>query len=330
MFVRWDGQLTENDSQGRLPGMEDPPIVRSFDAPEAVGVEFHEVRARSALNRVPAMARLGFSYTVNPYRGCTHACTFCFARPTHRYLDLDPRQDFERQIVVKVNLPEVLRAELRRPSWAREHVALGTNTDPYQWVEGRYRITRGVWEELLAARNPCSILTKSPLLLRDLDLFKQLSERTDFRADLSIPTLDHKAWRLTEPGTPDPRKRIEAIAELNAAGVKVGVLVAPLMPGINDSPGQVAEILRLCGEAGADSIGGLGLHLRGELKAIFFDWLSEHRPDLLPRYRRLYARGGDLPQAERKRLGRLVRQGRTQRGRRAPTSSPSRTNAGGG
>lgn len=313
MFVRWEGQLSENDAQGRLPGMEQPAVVRTFDVPEAIGIKFHEVQARSALNSVPPMARLGFSWTINPYRGCTHRCSYCFARPTHRYLDLNPREDFERQIVVKVNLPEVLRAELKRPSWRGEHIALGTNTDPYQWVEGRYRITRGVWQELLAARNPCSILTKSPLLLRDLDLFQDLSARTRFRANLSIPTLDEKAWRLTEPGTPHPRKRIEAITRLKEAGIEVGVLVAPLMPGINDSPEQVAEVLRLCDEAGADSVGGIGLHLRGELKEIFFDWLAEHRPALLPRYRRLYARGGDLPPPERKRLAGLVRGGGARR-----------------
>jgi DNA repair photolyase len=230
----------------------------------------------------------------------------CFARPTHKYLDLNVREDFEREIVVKVNLPEVLRAELRRPSWKGEHVALGTNTDPYQWAEGRYRITRAVWEELLAARNPCSVLTKSPLLLRDLDLFRELAERTEFTANLSIPTVDERAWRRSEPHTPHPRKRVEAIAELTRAGIEVGVLVAPLMPGINDSPRQVEEVLRLCGEAGARSISGIGLHLRGEVRAVFFDWLRQHRPDLLPRYERLYARGAYLPQAERKRIAAVV------------------------
>ncbi len=213
------------------------------------------------------------------------ACLFCFARPTHRYLDLDPATEFERKIVVKVNLPEVLRAELRRPSWKGEHIALGTNTDPYQWVESRYRITRGIFEELLAARNPCSILTRSPLLLRDLDLFTQLNEKTEFAANFSIPTIDKKVWRETEPGSPNPMKRIEAIRELKAAGIRTGVLVAPLMPGINDSPAQVERILELCGEAGADTIGGIGLHLRGPLKAIFMDWLRQYRPNLVPSIR---------------------------------------------
>jgi DNA repair photolyase len=231
----------------------------------------------------------------------------CFARPTHRYLDLNPREDFEREIVVKVNLPEVLRAELRRPSWQREHVALGTNTDPYQWVEKRYGLTRGILEALRDARNPCSVLTKSPLLLRDLDLFRELDQRTEFAANLSIPTLDRSVWRASEPGTPSPRKRIEAVAKLREAGIRTGVLVAPLMPGINDSPEQVGEILRLCGEAGATSIGGVGLHMRGEVRDVYMDWLRQYRPDLVPDYERLYADGPNLPASERRRISALLR-----------------------
>ncbi len=233
----------------------------------------------------------------------------CFARPTHEYLDLNAREDFEREIIVKVNLPEVLRAELRRPSWKGELIALGTNTDPYQWVEGRYRITRAVWEALLEARNPCSVLTKSPLLLRDLDLFRKLNERTRFAASLSIPTLDEKAWRASEPATPNPRKRIEAVAALREAGIEAGVLIAPLMPGINDSPAQVNEILELCGEAGATSISGIALHLRGEVRSIFLDWLGQYRPDLVPRYEQLYAGGGNMEAEERRRLGALIGRG---------------------
>ena len=167
----------------------------------------------------------------------------CFARPTHTYLDFDAGRDFEREIVVKVNAPEVLRAELARPSWKREHVALGTNTDPYQWVEGRYRLMEGIWEALRDAHNPCSVLTKSPLLLRDLDLMLEIAARTSFSACLSIPTLDEKAWRATEPHTPHPRARLEAVAELNRAGIPTGVLIAPLMPGINDSPAQLEPLL---------------------------------------------------------------------------------------
>ena len=161
----------------------------------------------------------------------------CFARPTHTYLDLNAREDFEREIVVKVNAPEVLRAELARPSWKGEHVAMGTNTDPYQWVEGRYRLMEGIWEALRDAGNPASILTKSPLVLRDKELLLELAERADVSAAFSVPTIDEKAWRATEPHTPHPRKRLEAVAELNRAGIPTGVLVAPLMPGVNDDPG---------------------------------------------------------------------------------------------
>src|SRR5438105_8769867 len=207
----------------------------------------------------------------------------CFARPTHTYLDFDAREDFEREIVVKVNLPEVLRAELARPSWKREHVALGTNTDPYQWVEGRYRLMPEVWAALRDSDTPCSVLTKSPLLLRDLPVLAELAERVGFTANLSVPTLDERAWRQTEPHTPHPRKRLEAIAELVKAGIPTGVLVAPLIPGVNDQPEQVERIVALASEAGADHIGGIALHLRGEVRDIWFDWLRAKRPDLVPR-----------------------------------------------
>jgi DNA repair photolyase len=233
----------------------------------------------------------------------------CFARPTHTYLDFDAGRDFEREIVVKVNVPEVARAELMRPSWKREHVALGTNTDPYQWVEGRYKLMPGIWEAMRDSGTPSSVLTKSPLLLRDIELFKQIHEAAGFAANLSIPTLDEKAWRASEPHTPHPRKRIEAVAELNRAGIPTGVLIAPLMPGINDSPQQVESILELCGEAGATNIGGIPLHLRGEVRGIFMEWLRSYRPDLVAHYEELYARGAYVGKAERERIAALMRRG---------------------
>jgi DNA repair photolyase len=226
----------------------------------------------------------------------------CFARPTHTYLDFNAGRDFEREIVVKVNVPEVLRTELARPSWKGEHVALGTNTDPYQWVEGRYKLMPGIWEAFRDFRNPCSVLTKSPLLLRDLPLMKEIAEVAPISANLSVPTLDEKAWRATEPHTPNPRARLEAVAELNRAGIPTGVLIAPLIPGINDAPEQVEKILEIATEAGAVSIGGIALHLRGEVRGIFFDWLRAHRPDLIPRYEQLYRRGAYMAPAERQRL----------------------------
>ena len=308
MFVRWKNLETANAerSQAALPGVGEA-VVRTFDAPEALGIRFHEVQARSALNQVPKRSRMPFRWTINPFRGCTHACVYCFARPTHTYLDLNAGTDFEREIIVKVNVPELLRAELAKPSWKGEHVALGTNTDPYQWVESRYRLMEGIWEAMRDYANPCSILTKSPLLLRDLKLMKEISERTEFVANLSIPTLEEKAWRATEPHTPHPRKRIEAVAELNRAGIQTGVLVAPLMPGINDSPAQVEKLLAELGEAGARNVGGIGLHLRGEVRGIWFDWLSQYRPDLVPLYEELFEKGAYMPAAERKRLAGLVR-----------------------
>jgi DNA repair photolyase len=233
----------------------------------------------------------------------------CFARPTHTYLDFDAGRDFEREIVVKVNVPEVLRAELRRPSWKGEHIAMGTNTDPYQWVEGRYKLMPGIWEALRDYRNPCSVLTKSPLVLRDLPLLKEIAAVTDVSANLSVPTIDEKAWRATEPHTPNPRARLEAVAELNRNGISTGILVAPLMPGINDDPKQVEEIIQTAIDAGATSIGGIGLHLRGEVRGVFMEWLRSYRPDLVEHYEELYARGAYLQQPERDRIAGLLRAG---------------------
>jgi DNA repair photolyase len=201
----------------------------------------------------------------------------------------------------------VLRVELARRSWKREHVALGTNTDPYQWVEGRYRLTLGILEALRDAENPCSVLTKSPLLLRDLPVMLEIAERASFSACLSIPTLDEKAWRASEPHTPHPRARLEAVAELNRAGIPTGVLIAPLMPGINDSPRQVEQLLELAEAAGATSIGGIALHLRKGVREVFMAWLEGARPDLAERYRELYRKGAYVPAEERRRLAGMVR-----------------------
>jgi len=306
---RWSNLTLDDDEQRQLPGYRDAAAVRRFDAPEALDMRFYEVHAKSVLNRVPKQSQMPFRWTINPYRGCSHACNFCFARPTHVFLGFNPGRDFEREIVVKVNAPEVLRVELARASWKREHVALGTNTDPYQWVEGRYKLMVGIWEALRDAANPCSVLTKSPLLLRDLPLMLEIAQRASFSACLSIPTLDEKAWRATEPHTPSPRARLEAVAELNAAGIPTGVLIAPLMPGINDAPHQVEPLLALAAEAGATNIAGIALHLRGEVRTVFMDWLRSQRPDLVPRYEELYRRRAYAPPEERARLSALVRRG---------------------
>ena len=309
--MRWDELKVESEAFRELPGYQDPAAIRTFDAPEALDTRFYEVRAKSVLNRVPERSRMPFRWTINPYRGCSHACTYCFARPTHKYLDLSPGRDFEREIVVKVNAPEVARAELSRPRWKREHVAMGTNTDPYQWVESKYKLMPAILEALRDSNTPASVLTKSPLLLRDVELMRQVPE---FQANLSVPTLDEKAWRATEPRTPHPRKRLEAVAELNRAGIPCGILIAPLIPGVNDAPEQVEEIVQIATDAGAVSIGGIGLHLRDEVKGLWFDWLRAHRPDLVPRYEELFRRGAYMPVEERERLSALVRTGRPRRG----------------
>jgi len=287
--MRWDEQRVEKEDEGRLFGLAEESVVRTFDAPEALGIRFHEVRAKSALNRVPG-GRYGFGWTINPYRGCAHACTFCFARPTHTYLGFNAGRDFEREIVVKVNVPEPLRVELARPSWKRELVALGTNTDPYQWVEGRYRLMPAILAALEAADTPVSVLTKSPLVTRDIEIYARMAKRLPVSVNLSVPTLDEEAWRATEPHTPSPAARLDAVAELRARGIDSGVLVAPLMPGINDDPAQVQPILDRAKEAGATFLGGVALHLREEVKDVFFAWLQEKRPDLLPLYEKLYPR----------------------------------------
>jgi DNA repair photolyase len=302
--MRWDEQRVENDL--RLPGVGDGTVVRTFDAPEAMGVNFHEVRARSALNHVPG-GRYGFDWTINPYRGCTHACVFCFARRTHTYLDLNAGRDFEREIVVKVNVPELLRTELGRASWKRDLVALGTNTDPYQWVESRYRMMPAILEALERAETPVSVLTKSPLVMRDVEIFARMAKKLPISVNLSVPTLDEEAWRATEPHTPSPLARLDAVAELRRRGIDSGVLIAPLMPGINDSPEQVQPIVDRAREAGASFLGGVALHLRDEVKDVFFAWLEAKRPDLLPRYTALYKGRAYMQPSDRQKLTRRVR-----------------------
>jgi DNA repair photolyase len=301
--MRWDEQRVENDL--RLPGVGDGTLIRTFDAPEAMGINFHEVRARSALNRVPG-GRYGFNWTINPFRGCTHACTYCFARRTHAYLDLDAGRDFEREIVVKVNVPELVRAEVARPSWKRQLVALGTNTDPYQWVESRYRMMPEILEALEAAETPVSVLTKSPLVLRDIEIYERMAKKLPVSVNLSIPTLDEKAWRATEPHTPSPSARLDAVAELRARGIDSGVLIAPLMPGINDDPEQVQPLVERAKEAGATFLGGLALHLRDGVKEVFFAWLEAKRPDLIPQYEDLYKGRAYMRPEDRKHATRAV------------------------
>ena len=232
----------------------------------------------------------------------------CFARPTHEYLGLNVGEDFERRIVVKVNAVERLRAELRSPKWAGEHIAMGTNTDPYQSAEGKYHLTQGVVRTLSELRNPFSILTKSTLILRDLQLLTAAARRTSVHLNFSIGTLDREVWKLTEPGTPPPERRLTAVRRLNDAGISCGVLVAPVLPGLSDGDDQVREVVEACVDAGAVSVAAVGLHLRPVVKEHFMGWLARDRPDLVPLYERRFRRGSYQPKAEQARLAGLVAQ----------------------
>jgi len=234
---------------------------KTFDTPEFRGITFIESEAKSIINRVPGGA-LPFDWTINPYRGCSHACTYCFARPTHTYLDMNAGRDFDSMIVVKVNAPDVLRRELAAKRWKGEHIAMGTNTDPYQRAEGRYKLMRGIIEALVDNRNPFSILTKGTLILRDVDLLQRAAEVTMVSAAFSIGTLDDTVWRETEPGTPHPRARIEAIRTLTEAGIPTGVLMAPIRPGTSDRPEQLREVVGAAIDAGATHVSPRLLHLR--------------------------------------------------------------------
>ena len=277
---------------------------REFDTPEFRGITFIESEAKSIINKVPGNF-LPFDWTINPYRGCSHACLYCFARPTHTYLDMNAGRDFETKIVVKINAPEVLRRELAAKRWKGEHIAMGTNTDPYQRAEGRYRLMRGILEALVDHRNPFSILTKGTLILRDLDLLVRASEHAPVSAAFSIGTLDEEVWRETEPGTPHPKARIDAVRQLTEAGIPTGVLMAPILPGISDRPEQLRALVEAAIEAGATHVSPIMLHLRPGVREEFLPWLEAHHPDLVSRYLQMY-RQPYGPKQLREALGRQV------------------------
>jgi DNA repair photolyase len=301
--LRWD-RADRPKAQAEL--FDAPVFEREPGRGEFRGIEFLHVRAHRIINEVKA-APFGFRYTINVYRGCSHACSYCFARPTHTYLDLDPDRDFERKIVVKVNAASLLRHELEPRRWAGDLIAMGTNTDPYQRAEGKYGLTRAVVEVLTERANPFSILTKSTLVLRDRELLAEASRRASVRVNLSIGTLDEAVWRATEPGTPHPRRRVRAVDQLNAAGVECGVLIAPVLPDLSDSREQIEAVVRACLDAGARSISTALLHLRPGVKAVFLDRLTETHPHLVAAYRRRYRDRAYAPRADQQALDSLVR-----------------------
>ncbi len=302
--LRW--ALAENEAGGTLFA-DERLAERHVGQGAYAGMEFLHVNARSIINTVPAESRMPFKHTINPYRGCSHACVYCFARPTHDYLGLGIGTDFERKIVVKVNAVERLRAELRAPGWHGDHIAMGTNTDPYQHAEGKYHLTRGIVETLSGARNPFSILTKSTLILRDAAALAGACERTEVAVSFSIGTLDRSVWKLTEPGTPPPDRRVEALRRLTAMGIPCGVLVAPVLPGLSDSEAQLTEVVEACADAGALSISGVALHLRGPMRNHYLDWLQGVRPDLVRLHRERFRRGAYQDDDERQRVEGIVK-----------------------
>ncbi|RZS34331.1 DNA repair photolyase [Herbihabitans rhizosphaerae] len=279
--MRWESQLADRELP--LPG-----LVRTVTTPEFAGVVFHEVRAKSVLNKVPEASSMPFKWTVNPYRGCAHGCVYCFARNTHTYLDLDSGHDFDSQIVVKVNTPDVLAAQLRSSRWRREHVAMGTNTDPYQRAEGRYRLMPGVIKALADSGTPFSILTKGTVLSRDLPLLEAAGRSVPVGMAVSIALLDRELQRSVEPGVASPQARLELVRKIREAGLPCGVLVAPVMPGLTDSTEALDDLLAAIADAGATGVTVLPLHLRPGAREWFAQWLAREHPNLVPAYRRIY------------------------------------------
>jgi DNA repair photolyase len=243
---------------------------------------------------------MAFSWSLNPYMGCVHQCTFCYVRAFERRADRPSDHRYGQSIRVKVNVVEVLRRELARPSWQGEGVAIGAATDPYQPAEGRYRLTRGCLAALAEAANPFSVITRGPLVVRDVDVLQEAARRADVSVTFSVPTLDREVWRRTEPGTAPPRQRLRALKTLVDAGIRAGVGMAPILPGISDRPEQLAEVVRAAREAGATNVWCNLLFLRPGTREHFLSCLAEDWPELLPAYERLYAKGAYLEGHEAK------------------------------
>jgi DNA repair photolyase len=264
-----------------------------------VGVEYREEPCRSALNRVKGMR---FDWSLNPYMGCVHRCTFCYVRAFEQRADRPFDDRYGVSIRVKVNIAEVLRRELARASWKREAVAIGAATDPYQPAEGRYRLTRGCIQELARASSPFSIITRGPMIVRDIDVLTEAARRANVSVTFSIPTLDEDVWRKTEPSTAHPRQRLKAVKALTEAGIRAGVGMAPILPGISDRPEQLAEVVRAAREAGATGVWTNLLFLKPGTREHFLENLARDWPEELERYERLYGKRAYLGEEHTKQL----------------------------
>ena len=262
--------------------------VESLDQAQrrADEARYQEVTCRSALNAVKGMP---FNWTLNPYRGCTHACHYCFARRYQTQFELGPDDEFSSLIFVKVNFPDVLRRELDKPSWSREQVALGTATDPYQPIEGHYKLTRRTLEALIAGRTPVGIVTKGPMIVRDRDLLVELSRVAGCTVCISVPTVDEDAWRALEPGTAHPLQRLRAVKTLREAGVKAGVLMMPVVPGFTTQPSKLEATMKAIAEHDAAFVGANVMYLKGGTKDHFMGFLAREFPAMVRGYDRLYA-----------------------------------------
>ena len=307
--MRWSGQTIGERDESALPGLEKlDGLVRSVTTPEFAGMTFHEVAARSALNHVPGASAMPFDWTVNPYRGCSHACSYCFARNTHTYLDLDAGRDFDEQIVVKVNVAEVLRRELAAPGWQRESVALGTNTDPYQRAEGRYRLMPEIIDALATSGTPFSILTKGTLLRRDLPLLADASASVPVSIAMSIAMPDERLRQTLESGAPTFQARLDTVRAAAEAGFAVTVFLMPIVPHLTDSVPVLDDALARIAAAGARRVVFGALHLRPGAREWFWEWLEREHPELVPAYRGLYpGASAYAPAGYRTRLAARVR-----------------------
>jgi len=288
--MRWDGQAINVEQQDSLSGLAKlSNVVRSVQTPEFAGITFHEVLAKTALNHVPGASKaMPFAWTINPYRGCSHACVYCFARRTHTYLDLDAGRDFDSEIIVKLNVAEVLAKELVRRREPIPAVALGTNTDPYQRAEGRYRLMPGIIAALAHSGTPFSILTKGTLLRRDLPLLAEAASVTTVDLAMSIAIFDDELQDAVEPGTPTAKARLATVSAAREAGMQCSVFMMPILPYLTDTNAHLDEALRQIKAAGATSVLYTALHLRAGTKEWFMQWLEHEHPELVEKYGAMY------------------------------------------